>query len=154
MWELDNKKGWGPKSWFFWTVVLKTLESPLDCKEIQPVNPRGNQPWIFIGRTDAEAEAPMLWPHDVKDWVIGKGPDAGKDWGQEEKGMTEDEMVGWHRWLNGYEYEQVPVVGDGQQRLVCCSSWGWKESDMNEWLDWTDIIFLCSAWHLPQCLLL
>ena len=100
MWELDHKESWSPKNWCFWTVVLeKTLESPLDCKEIQPVHPKGNQSWVFIGRTDAEAEAPQLWPFDVKNWLTGKDPDAGKDWRQEEKGMTEDEMVGWHHWL-------------------------------------------------------
>ena len=106
MWKLDYKKFWATKNWCFWTVVLeKTLESPLDCKEIQAVRPKGNQSWIFIGRTDAEVEAPILWPLDVKNWLIGKDPDAGKDWGQEEKGMTEDEMVGWHHQLNGYEFE-------------------------------------------------
>ena len=97
MWELDYKESWAPKNWCFWTVVLeKTLESSLDCKEIQPVHPKGNQSWMFIGRIDAKAETPILWPPDVKSWLIGKDPDAGKDWGQEEKGMTEDEMVGWH----------------------------------------------------------
>ena len=106
MWELDYKEIWVPKNWCFWTVVLeKTLESPLDCKEIQPVHPKGNQSWIFIGRNDAEAETPKLWPPDVKNWLIWKEPDAGKDWGQEEKGTTEDEMVGWHHQLNGHEFE-------------------------------------------------
>ena len=106
MWELDYKESWAPKNWCFWTVVLeKTLESPLDCKEIQPVHPKGNQSWIFIGRTDAEAEAPILWPPDAKSWLIWKDPDAGKDWRQEEKGMTEDKMVGWHYWLDGHEFE-------------------------------------------------
>ena len=106
MWKLDCKESWAPKNWCFWTVVLeKTPESPLDCKEIQPVHPKGNQPWIFTGRTDAEAETPILWPPDVKNWLIWKDPDAGKDWGQDEKGMTEDEMVGWHHWLNGHEFE-------------------------------------------------
>ena len=101
MWELDHKEGWASKNWCFWIVVLeKTLESPLDCKEIQPVHPKGNQSWIFIGRTDAEAETPVVWPPDVK-WLIWKDPDVGKDWGQEEKGMTEDKMVGWHHRLNG-----------------------------------------------------
>ena len=108
----------------FWTVVLeKTLENPLDCKEIQPVYPKGNQSWIFIGRTDAEAETPILWPPDAKNWLIGKDPDAGKDWGQE-KGMTEDEMVGWCHQLDRYEFEQAPGVGDGQGSLACHSSWG------------------------------
>ena len=105
MWDLDYKESWVPENWCFWTVVLeKTLESPLDCKEIQPAHPKGDQSWVFIGRTDAEAETPILWPPDVKSWLIWKDPDAGKDWGQEEKGMTEDEMVGWHYWLNGHEF--------------------------------------------------
>ena len=105
MWELDYKESWAPKNWCFWTVVLeKTLKSPLDCKEIQPVNPKGNQPWVFVGKTDAEAETPILWPPDVKSWLIGKDPDAGKYSGQEEKGTTEDEMVGCHHWLNGHEF--------------------------------------------------
>ena len=105
MWELDHKEGWGPKNWCFWTVVLEKIpESPLDCKEIQSVNPKGNQSWIFIGRTDAEAETPKLWPPDAKSWLIWKDPNAGKDWGQEEKETTEDEMVGWHHRLNGHEF--------------------------------------------------
>ena len=128
MWELDHKEGWVLENWCFWTVVLeKTLESPLDCKEIKTVNPKGNQPWIFFGRTDAEAEAPILWPPDVKSWLIIKDLDAGKDWRQEEKGKTEDEMVGWHHWLNGHEFEQAPGDGEGQGSLVCCSPWGCKE---------------------------
>ena len=115
MWELDYKEGWAPKNWCFWTVVLeKTLESPLDCKEIKQVNPKGNQPWILIGRTDAEGEAPILWPPDVKSWLIGKDPDAGKVWKQE-KGTTEDEMVGWHHRLNGHEIEQAPADCEGQE---------------------------------------
>ena len=106
MWELDYKESWVPKNWCFWTMVLeKTLESPLDCKEIQPVHPKGDQSWVFIGRTDVEAETPILWPSDVKSWLIWKEPDAGKDWGQEEKGMTEDEMVGCHHWLDRHEFE-------------------------------------------------
>ena len=106
MWELDYKESWTPKNWCFWTVVLeKTLESPLDCKEIQPVHPKGNQYCVFIGRTDVEAETPTLWPPDAKGWLTGKDPDAGKDWGREEKGMTEDEMVGWHHRLNEHEFE-------------------------------------------------
>ena len=106
MWELDHKESWAPKNWCFWTGVLeKTLESSLDCKEIKPVNPQGNQSWIFIGRTDAEAESPILWPPDRNNWLFGKEPDSGKDWRQEEKGMTEDEMVGWHHWLDGHEFE-------------------------------------------------
>ena len=106
MWELDYKESWVPKNWCFWTVMLqRTLESPLDSKKIKPVNPKGNQSWIFIGRTDAKAETPILWPPDAKNWPIGKDPDAGKDWRQEEKGMTEGEMVGWHHWLNRHEFE-------------------------------------------------
>ena len=139
LWELDYKESWGPKNWCFWTVVLEeTLESPLECKEIKPVNPKRNQSWIFIGRTDAEAESPVLWPLDVKNWLIGKDPDAGKDWRQEEKGMTEDEMVGWHHRPNGHEFEQAPKVGDEQGGLACCSPWGRKESDTTERLNWTE----------------
>ena len=125
------------KNWCFWTVVLeKTLERPLDCKEIKPVNPIGNQSWIFIGRTDAEAEIPIFWPSDVKKWLVCKGPIAGKDWRQEEKGTTEDEMVGWHPQLNGHGFGWKPRVGDGQGGLVCCGPWGCKESDRREWLNW------------------
>ena len=128
MWELDHKEGWAPKNWCFWTVVLrKTLESPLDCKEIQPIHPKGNQSWIFIGRTDAEAETPILWPPDANNWLIWQDPDAGKDWRQE-KGTTEDEMVGWHHWLNGHEFEQALGVGEGQGSLACVRPWGHKES--------------------------
>ena len=119
------------KNWYFWTVLLeKTLESPLNCKELKPIIPKGNQSWIFIGRTDAEAETPILWPLDAKNWLIGKDPDAGKDWRQEEKGRQRDEMVGWHHWLDGHEFEQALGVGDGQESLACCSPWGCKESDM------------------------
>ena len=133
MWELDHKESWAPKNWRFWTVVLeKALEGPLDYMEIQPVNCKGNQAWIFIGRTDSEAEAPMLWPSDVKNWLIWKDPDAGKDWRGEKKGTTEDEMVGWHHRLNGHEFEQAPGVGDGQGSLAYCSPWGRKESDTTE----------------------
>ena len=111
IWELDHKEGWVPKNWCFWTVVLeKTLESPLDCKEIQPVSPKGNQFWIFIGGTDAEAETPMIWPPEGKNWLIGKDSDAGKDWRQEEKGMTEGKMVGWHHWFDEHEFEHVPEL--------------------------------------------
>ena len=118
-------------------VLEKThLESPLDCKEIKRVNPKENQSWIFIARTDAEAETPMLWPPDVKSWLIGKDPDAGKDWDHEEKGTTENKMVGWHHRLNGHEFEQAPGVGDGQRSLACCSPWGRKESDMTERPNW------------------
>ena len=119
---LDYKECWAPKNWCFWIVVLeKTLENPLNSKEIQPVHPKGNQSWILIGRTDAETETPILWPPDVKSWLTGKDPD---DWGQEEKGMTEDEMVRWHQWLNGFEFEQTPVVGDGQGKLGMLQSMG------------------------------
>ena len=135
MWELDHKQVWVPKNWCFWTVMLeKSLESPLDCKEIKLVNPKENQSWIFIGRTDAETEAPIIWPPDLKSWLIGKDPDAGKDWRQEEKGTIEDEMVGWHHRLNGHELEQAPEDGEGQGSLACCSPWVCKESDM--WYDW------------------
>ena len=118
----------------------RRLESPLDCKEIQPVHPKGNQSWIFIGRTDLEAEAPIIWPPDAKSWLIGKDPDAGKDWGQEERGTTEDEMVGWHHWLNGHGFGWTPGAGDGQGGLVLWGSWGHKESDMTDWLNWTELI--------------
>ena len=143
MWELDYKQSWVLKNWCFWTVVLeKTLESPLDCREIQPVHPIGNQSWIFIGRTDAEAETPILWPPDAKSWLTGKDPDAKKDWGQEEKGTTEDEMAGWHLQLNGHGFGWTPGVGDGQGGLECCSSWDHKESDTTEWLNWTEASIL------------
>ena len=139
MWELDHKEGWAPKNGCFWTVVLeKTLKCPLDSKEIKPVHPKGNQSWIFIGRTDAEAEVPTLWLPDGKSQLIRKDPDAEKEWRQEEKGMTEDEMVGWHHWVNGHEFEQAPGDGEGQGSLVCCSWWGHKESDMIEQLNWTE----------------
>ena len=139
MWELDYKESWALRNWSFWTVMLeKTLESSLDCKEIQPVHPKGYQSWVFIGRTDVEAEAPILWPPDAKSWLICKDTDAGKDWGQEEKGTTEGEMVGWHHWLNGHEFGWTPGVGDGQGGLVCCSSWSRRESDTTEQLNWTE----------------
>ena len=127
MWELNCEESWAPKNWCFWTVVLeKTLESPLDCKEIQPVHPKGDQSWVFIGRIDAKAETPVLWPPQVKSWLIGKDPNAGKDWGQEGKGTTKDEMAGWHHRLNGHEFEWTLGVGDGQGSLACCNSWGCK----------------------------
>ena len=139
MWELDHTEDWVPKNWFFGNVVLeKTLENPMDCKEVKPINPKGNQLWVFIRRTDAKAETPILWPPHVKNWLIGKDPDAGKEWRQEEKGTTEDEMVGWHHWLNGHEFEPALWVGDGQGSLACCSPWGHKESDTTEWLNWTE----------------
>ena len=130
MWELDCEESWVPKNWCFWTVVLeKTLESPLDCKESQPVYSEGDQPWDFFGRNDAKAETPVLWPLHAKRWLIGKESDAGRDWGQEEKGMTEDEMVGWHCWLDGRESEWTLGAGDGQGGLVCRSPWSQKELD-------------------------
>ena len=149
MWELDHKEGWELKNWYFWTVVLeKTLENPLGCKEIYPVNPKGNEFWIFIGRTDVEAEATILWLPNAKSRLIGKDHDAGKDWGQEGKATTEDEMVGRHHWLNGHEFEQAPGVGDGQGGLVCCSPWGHRELDRTEWLNWTPL--LIRATFLPD----
>ena len=139
MWELDCEESWVPKNWCFWTVELeKTLESPLDCKEIQPVHPKGDQSWVFTGRTDAKAETAILWPPHAKSWLIGKDSDAGRNWGQKEKGMTEDEMAGWHHQLDCHEYEWTLGVGDGQGGLVCCNSWRHKESDMTERLNWTD----------------
>ena len=137
MWELDSKESWAPKNGCFWTMVLeKTLESPLGSKDIKPVNSKGNQSWIFTGMIDAEAEAPILWPPDVKNWLLGKDPDAGKDWRKKEKGSTEDEMVGWHHQLNGCEFEQALGVGDGQGGLACCRSWGRKQLDISEKLNW------------------
>ena len=130
-------------------LLAKTLESLLDCKEIKPVHPKGNQPWIFIWRTDAEAEAPIICPPDAKSWLIWKDPDAGKDWRQEEKQMTEDEMVRWHHWLNGHEFEQAPGDGNGQGSLVCCSPWDRKESDMTEWLN--NNIYMCVYIYICVC---
>ena len=142
MWELNHKESWGPKNWCFRTVVLeKTLESPLDCKELKPVSSKGNWPWILIGRTDVEAETPMLWPPDAKNWLIGKDPNAGKDWRQEEKETTEDEMIGWHHRLNGHEFEQVPQTGDGQQ-APCAAVHGVAKSQI--WMiDWTELNWGC-----------
>ena len=137
--ESDCEESWAPKNWCFWTVVLeKTLESPLDCKEVQLVHPKGDQSWVLIGRTDAKAETPVLWPLHAKSWLIRKDPDAGRDWGQEEKGMTEDEMAGWQHRLDGHEFGWTLGVGDGQGGLACCDSWGCKESDTTEWLNWTE----------------
>ena len=134
MWDLEHKEDWALKNCGFWTVLLeKTLDSPLDCKEFKSVNPKENQSWIFIGRTDAEA--PILWLPDAKSQLIRKDPDAGKDWGQEVKGTTEHKMVGWHHWLNGHEFEQAPWDGEGQGNLACCSPWGHKQSDTTEWLN-------------------
>ena len=140
MWELDHKESWVRKNWCFWPVVLeKALESPLDCKEIQPVHSKGDQPWDFFGRNDAKAETPVLWPPHVTSWLTGKDFDAGRDWGQEEKGMTEDEMAGWHHWLDGCESEWTPGVGDGQGGLACCNSCGRKELNTTERLNWTEL---------------
>ena len=148
MWELDYKESWVPKNWCFWTMVLeKTLESPLNCKEIQPVHPKWDQSWMFIGRTDAEAETPILWPPDAKNWLTGKDPDVGKDWSQREKGTTEVEMAGWHHQLDGFEFEQALGIGDGQESLACCSPWGRKESDMTEQLNSTFV----SRWDRQNC---
>ena len=144
MWGFDHKEGWAPKNWCFHTVVLeKTLENPLDCKEIKPVNPKGNQSSIFIGRTDAEAAIIQL--PDVKSRLIGKDHDAGKDWRQEKKGTTKDGMVGWHQRLNGHGFGWTTGAGDGQGILPCCNSWGHKESDTTEQLNWTEPIqYICS----------
>ena len=136
--RVDYKESRARKTWCFWTVTLeKTLESPLDCKEIQPVHPKWNQSWVFIGRTDAEAKTPILWPLDVKNWLTRKDPDAGKDWRREETGTAEDKMAGWHHQLKGHESEEAPGVGDGQGGLACCSSWGRKELDTTEGLNRT-----------------
>ena len=146
MWELNCEESWVPKNWCFWTVVLeKTLESPLDCKEIQPVHPKGDQSWVFIGRTDAKADTPTLWPPHAKSWLIGKDPDAGRDWGQEKKGTTEDKMAEWHHRLDGHEFEWTPGVGDGQGGLACCNLWDHKTSDRTELLNWTELKTLFSA---------
>ena len=159
MWELDHKENWAPKNWCLWIVVLeKTLESPLNSKAIQPIHPKGNQSWIFIGRTNAEAEAPVLWLPDRKNWLIWKDPDAGNNWRQEEKGKTEDEMVGWHQWLPGPEFDSTPEVGDGQGGLECCSPWGhrvghnqvteqnWVLSCMFSALPPTFFLYVASLW--------
>ena len=146
MWELDCEESWAPKNWCFWTVVLeKTFVSPLDCKKIQPVHPKGNQSWIFFGRTDVEAETPILWPPHVKSWLIWKDSDAGRDWGQKEKGTTQDETAGWHYWC---ESEWTPGVGDGQGGLACCDSWGRKESDTNEQLNWTEHLYFINLGNI------
>ena len=154
------QKSLAPKNWCFWPVVLeKTLESPLDCKAIQPVNPKRNQSWTFIGRNDAEAETPILWLPDVKSWLTGKDPDAGKDWRPEEKGTMEDEMVEWHHRLNGHRFGWTPGVGDGQGALVSCSPWGRKEMDMTKQLNWTELLsektldIISIFLNLPRCYL-
>jgi len=174
MWEFDCEENWALKNWCFWTVLLeKTLASPLDCKEIQPVHPKGDQSWVFTERTDAEAETPILWPPHAKSWLIGKDPDAGRHWGQEDKGVTEDEMTGWHPRPNAHEFGWTLGVGNGQGGLVCCDSWGRKSqtrlSDLNE-LNWIIeqqyfpnnvelfffFFFSCSCWpsmsSLDKCL--
>ena len=139
MWELDCDESWAPKNWCSWTVVLeKTLESPLDHKEVQPVHSKGDQRWVFFGRNNVKAETPILWPPHAKSWLIGKDSDAGRDWGQEEKGTTEDEMAGWHQWLNGSEFEWIPGVGDGQGGLACCNSWGLM-SCQTRLSNWTEL---------------
>ena len=159
MWELDCEESWVPKNWCFWTVVLeKTLVSPLDCKDIQPVHPKGDQSWVFIGRADAEAETPVLWPPHAKSWLTGKDSDAGRDWGQEEKGTTEDEMAGWHHRLYAHEFGWTPGVGNGQGGLACYDSWGHKESDTTEQLNWTELnsvvflifVFISYSRKMPQ----
>ena len=148
MWELDCEEGWGPKNWCLWTVVLeKTLESPLDCKEVQPVHGcSGDQSWVFFGRTDGKAETLVLWPPHVKSWFTGKDSDSGRDCGQEEKGTTVDEMAGWHHWLDRREFEWTLGVGDGQGGLACCDSWGRKESDKTEQLNWTELNHISGSW--------
>ena len=156
--KLDCEESWAPKNWCFWTVVLeKTLESPLDCREIQPVHSKGDQPCVFFGRNDAKAETPILWPPHVKSWLTGKYSDAGRDWGQEEKGTTEDEMAGWYHRLDGWEFEWTPGVGDGQGGLACCDSWGRKELDTTEQLNWTELEITADVdcnHEIKRCLLL
>ena len=155
--DVRDCEGWAPKNWCFWTVMLeKTLESSLDCKEIQPIHSKRDQSWVFIGRTNAKAETPILWPPHAKSWLIGKDPDSGRDWGQEEKGTTEDEMAGRHHWLDGHVFEWNPGVGDGQRGLACCDSWGCKESDMTKRLNWTESAYKLNKqsdnkqpWHIP-----
>ena len=149
---VDYKASWAPKNWCFWTVVLeKTCESPLDSKEIQPVHPKGNQSWIFTGKTEAEAKTPILWPPDVKNWLIWKDPDAGKDWRQAEQGMTENEMIGGHHQLYGYEFEQAPGVCDGQGSLACCNPWGSQtvRHDQATELNWKSVAL---SWSLNRSL--
>ena len=154
MWELDSEEGWAPENWCVLTVVLeKTLESPLDCKEIQPVHSEGDEPWDFFGRNDAKAETPVLWPPHVKSWLMGKDSDAGRDRGQEEKGTTEDEMAGWYHWLDGCKSEWTLGVADGQGGLACCNSWGRKESGMSEGLNWSELNTVLNGERLKTFLL-
>ena len=150
MWELDYEEGWAPKNWCFWTVLEKTLESPLDCKEIQPDHSKGDWSWVFFERNDAKAEILVLWPPHAKSWLIGKNSDAGRDWGQEEKGMTEDEMAVWHHWLDGHEFEWTPGVGDGQGDLVYCNSWVAKSTTRLS--DWTELNWCIYVSYLPTYL--
>ena len=146
MWELDYKESWAPKNWCFWTVVLeRTFENPLDCKEIQPVHPKGDQSWVFTGRTNVEAETLILWPPDGKNWLTGKDPYAGKDWGQEEKWMTEDEMAGWHHWLNGREFEWTLAVGDGRPGVLRFMRPQRVGHDWVTELNWTSLSFRRSS---------
>ena len=146
------EESWALKNWCFWTVVLeKTLESPLDCKKIQPVHPKGDQSWVFIGGTDAEAETPVLWPPHTKSWLTGKDSDAGRDWGQEEKGTTEDEMVGWHHRLDGHEFGWTLGVDDGQGGLACCNSWGCKELVTTEQLNTFPYSFIHAFFFSQDC---
>ena len=141
MWELDCEESLVLKNWYFWTVVLEnTLESPLDCKEIQPVHSKWDQPWVFIGRTDGKAETPILWLPHAKSWLIGKDSDAGRDWGQEEKGTTEDKRTGWYYWLDGHEFDWTPGIGDGQGGLACCDSWDRKELDTTEQMNLIELV--------------
>ena len=152
MWELDYKESWEQKNWCFWTVVL---ESPLDCKEIQPVHSKGDQSWYSLEGMMLKLKTPVLWPLHAKSWLIGKDSDAGRDWGQEEKGTTEDEIAGWHHWLDGHEFEWTPGDGDGQEGLACCHSWGHKELDTTERLNWTEAFSHCkliSYFLNPSCL--
>ena len=152
MWELDCEEGWAPKNWCFWTVVLeKTLESPLDCKEIQPVHSKGDQSWVFIGRTDAEAETPILGPPHAKSWLIGKDPNAGRDWGQEEKGMTEDEMAGWHRWLDGHEFgwtRELVMDREAWRAAIHGVTKSWTR--LSNWTDIVELKFESGFWRLSQ----
>ena len=144
MWELNHKESWALKNWCFELWHWRGLSSPLNCKEIKPIDPKGNQFSIFIGRTDAEAETPILWPPDAKNWLIRKDRMFMKDWRQEKKRMTEDEIIGWHHWLYGLEFEQALGVVEGQGSLACCSPWDHKESDTTEWLNWT-CVYVCGA---------
>ena len=157
MWQLDPKEGWALKNWCFWTVVLeKTPESPLDSKEIKPVNLKGNQPWILVGRTDAQVETPAFWSSDANSWFIGKVSDAGKDWGQKEKRATEDEMSRWHHWCNGHVLVQTSGGGEGERGLVYCSPWGCKESNMtgrlNNYRVCIPHLYLSICWWTPRLL--